>query len=63
MTQVVTNQRTLGKATRKKIKELIPEATNLKKVYDGNYLIKDSENNTLGTWQKQLFGNALIVIH
>jgi len=50
MRQVLMNQRTFGKQTRREIVRLVPSAHSFRKGTGGARLIKDSSGETVATW-------------
>ena len=65
MTQIRTEQRTFGKKTKKMVIEKVKEAKRYIKTYHGNYVIKNSNNETIATWHKpnNYNQNGLLVIY
>ena len=50
MRQVLMNQRTFGKQTKREIVRLVPSAYSYRKATKGGRLIKDRNGETVATW-------------
>jgi len=62
MKQVETTQATYGKATKKLIKTLCPDATTQRKI-GKDVVIRNATGKCVCTWQRRSMKNGLIVIH